>query len=741
MADGTTGLAFAADILFRVGNKPFSVTSLSGEEAISSLFSFRLALCTEDANVKLEDMVGKSAVATLFTSAGKRFFNGIVSRFSRLHQDSRLSHYEAEIVPAFWMLSRRIRSRIFQEHNCPDMTVPGIIKKVLIDAGVPEDRFSIALQGKYTARDYVVQYRESELNFISRLMEEEGIFYFFTHAEDQHVMVFGDSKSAHTPIAGVESVTYRENRGMVTEDLKEYVYALRDSQEMRIGTVTLDDYTFQKPSLDLMATKSAATFTSLELSDAPGHYVEKKVGESYAQIRLEEQQVGKRVQQMSAAFRAFVPGLKFTLAEHPVESLNREYVVTTVRHNALQPQAAEEQAGSERGFEYNAEVETIPSDTVFRPARVSPRPFVQGAQTALVVGPKGEEIYTDQYGRVKVQFHWDHEGKYDEKSSAWIRCSQGMAGGQYGIMFLPRVGQEVIVDFLEGNPDCPLVTGRVYNNDQMPPYKLPDHKSRSVIKTHSTKGGGGTNEIRFEDMKGCEQILVFAWKDLHVRTKAQRVSTIGGTDSLGIGGDWRINVYKDRHTKIEGEDVQVVMGDRCTHVGGDHSDSVAGGRFTEIGGDQLIHAKNILIEADTAITIKGPGGFIVGNPVLINSGGAAASVSGGQSKDPKEPAAADKVQVGRDVTYTPGGHEFQAVEVEDLEKKKTFVEFQLLDALGNPVPNEPFEITTPEGVTQTGTTDGQGVAKVANIDVGTAKIRLPRRQDGEWRRLRTIPLE
>lgn len=754
--------ASKADFLFRVADKTaeqLKVVAFTGREEMSRLYHFRVELCSDDPEIPIAALIGKPCTLTLHGWYGARHINGIVRLFERLGEATHLTYYAAELVPVFWLLTQRQQCRIFQSHNCPDMSVPGIIRKVFETAGITTDYYREAIQGQHEAREYVVQYRESDYDFISRLMEEEGIYYFFEHTIDGHKMVLADGPAAHVALPDCAEIPFREKTGMVTEQSKEIIHSLRERVQIQPGKVSLDDFNFENPQKPMEATTAAADFTALEIADYPGRYVDRAVGSVFARMRLEEFQCRKRVFQLTGGVRALLPGYKVRLIEHPNQNLNQEYLLTAVVHRGFQPQSAEAEAAAGRGLEYSADVEALLGAATFRPARVTPKPVVHGSQTAIVVGPSGEEIFPDRYGRVKVQFHWDREGRYDENSSCWIRVSQGMAGGQYGMMFLPRVGQEVVVDFLEGDPDRPIIVGRVFNNDQMPPYKLPDEKTKSCIKTHSSKGGGGTNEIRFEDKKGQEQLLLHAEKDLHIRSKHDTVHTVGNDMHHKIGANLKQAVDASRSVAVAADDALEVGGKRCVKVKGNVLEEFGAAHSEKVTGERFLKAQSFIVEAQQGITLKVGGNFVVidmvgvaikGNLVLINSGGAATpSTIADVLKRPAAPAEADEVTPGRDVTYQATPVEGEQISVERLpqppaeqqteeQPEPTWVEFQLLDDLENPVPDEPYVVRLSDGPQQTGTTDAEGMCRFDLPHGQTARISFPNRGDEEWEYKRTV---
>src|SRR4030042_1304031 len=375
-------------------------------------------------------------------------------------------------------------------------------------------------------------------------------------------------------------------------------------------------------------------------------------GKKLSQVRLQEMTTFQEKAEGQSICPRFTPGFTFKLADHEREKFNREYLLVGVLHTGTQPQVLEERADT-KGSHYANDFLAIPSAVNFRPERKTPRPVVEGIQTAMVVGPKGEEIYTDKYGRVKVQFHWDREGKRDEKSSCWIRVGSLFAGGQYGIIFTPRIGQEVIVDFLEGDPDQPIITGRVYNAENMPPYDLPNEKTKSTIKSNSSLGGAGFNEIRFEDNKGQEQIFIHAEKDVDFRVKNDRREWVGNDRHLVVTRDKLEKIERDLHAKIERDELIEIARDHNLKIGGKEAIEAGTSHSLKVGTDLLgaagaknaeqvgqeLHLKSgmkVVMQAGVQLTIKGPGGFvdigpsgvtIQGTLVTINSGGSAGSGS------------------------------------------------------------------------------------------------------------------
>ncbi|MGC4054500.1 MAG: type VI secretion system tip protein TssI/VgrG [Paludibaculum sp.] len=531
-------------------------------EAISSLFRMEIETSVSPIqDLTFDRLLGQKITLSLVLGDGsERYFNGIVSRITQGHRSYDSGYFTLEVVPKFWLLTRVERSRIFQQK-----TVPDILREVLgADA-------QFQLVGTFEPREYCVQYRESDFAFASRLMEEEGIFYFFKHTSDDHKMIVANSPAKHTDITAPTTLIYEELSGGTRAESRIHVWS--KSQEIRTGKTTLRDYTFEIPAQNLeavktiMETATAGTVSHklnisggsvLERYDNPGGYakrfdgISKTGGEQAAnlqkiftdntrtvEIRMQSEAVNALTIQGESNCLTLAAGSKFTLDKH--FSDNGVYVLTSVQHSASHPMGSERNMQS---FTYQNSFTCLPQAIPYRPPQVTPQPTVRGTQTAVVVGPSGEEIFPDKYGRVKVQFSWDREGQKDANSSCWVRVSTLWAGKQWGMIHIPRIGQEVIVDFLEGDPDRPIIVGSVYNADQMPPYTLPDNKTQSGVKSRSSKQGGteNFNEFRFEDKKGSEQIFMHAEKDLLVE----------------VENDETRNVDHDRITTIKNDETKTI---------------------------------------------------------------------------------------------------------------------------------------------------------------------------------------
>lgn len=560
-----------------LGKDAFLLASLVGSEGISTPFRFDVELVSDRVTkIDLKQLVGQKVTITIADAAGKsRYINGVVSSASQGGMDDVFKSYRAEIVPTLALLRHRVDIRIFQRKSVTD-----IIEQVFKDAGLTD--YKLQTNATYNPLDYCVQYNESDFVFVSRLMEEHGIFYFFQHEQSGHTLVLADQSSAHKPCPGQSEARYQRTTGGALED--DVVNSWETRREFRSGKFTLTDYNFETPSSSLLVsdptTVRVADNDKYELYSYPGDYQKKADGDTLARVRMQAEEVNSVVAAGGSTCRAFASGYRFSLTEHFESAVNGDWVLTEVSHNASVGLFARDSA-AQSGDHYSNRFTCIPFATPYRPDRLTPRPVVHGLQPAVVVGQSGEEIWVDKYGRVKVQFFWDRAGKKNEQSSCWVRVAQPWAGKQWGFVQLPRIGQEVLVAFEEGNPDRPVIVGSVYNAEQMPPYALPDNQTQSGFKSRSSKGGGADNfnELRFEDKKGSEEVYFKAEKD-HTGL---------------IKNDETWNVQHDRTTTIKNNDTRTVSeGNDATTVtkGNQTVDIDKGNQTTTLGeGNQVADIK------------------------------------------------------------------------------------------------------------------------------------------------------
>jgi type VI secretion system secreted protein VgrG len=681
------------DVLLLVG--------FTGRESISQLFQFQLDLLAENGNVvSFEKLLGQSVAVRLALGGDRqRYFHGIVSRLSESRRDNTFTTYRAEVVPQFWLLQRRVQSRIFQH-----LSVPEILKKVLQGLDV-----CYQIQGTFHPRDYCVQYQESDFQFASRLMEEEGIYYFFKHTASSHQMVVANTPQSHPDLPEQSTILFDEGNGTQSRHV---ITEWEKVQELRSGKCILWDHCFELPHKHLEADRTiqesgqvghvndrlnVAGNEQLEIFEFPGGYanrfdgveqggseqsaeLQKIYGENQrtAIIRMQQETLPGLVIHGSSDCRQFTSGHKFTLSRHG--SADGQYVITWVEHTAHG--ANDFRSGNRQAFTYQNRFTCIPSAIPYRPTRVTPKPKIEGTQTAVVVGPAGEEIFTDKYGRVKVQFHWDRQGRHDAASSCWARVSQFWAGKRWGASFWPRIGQEVVVDFLHGDPDQPIIIGSVYNAEQMPPYlgSGPDPNHRhdpkvSGIKSCSTPAGQGFNELRFDDTRGKEQVFMHAQRHLDIRVGADQMNTVAGSFHLHVGaekdgqpqGDHHEVVVKDKHVLVQGEQVCWTQRDMNETVVGNRIEECHKNHTEKVSEEYHLRAKKVLIEADEEICLVVGGNFcridktggmtVVGLPkVKFNSGGSPSISSAGDltCKNPDDATAADVAKTGLPSTGVAG---------------------------------------------------------------------------------------
>ena len=578
-----------------LGHDTFRLASIRGEERLSGLFHFTLELLSEQNDLDFNRIVGQNVTVTVQMEDGvSRYFNGVVGRFVQAGSDARFTTYHADLHPWLWLLTMTRDNRIFQNQSAPN-----IIETVFKDLGCTDYRN--ALSRTYTAREYCVQYQESAFDFVSRLMEDEGIFYFFEHETNKHTLVLADDRDAHADCPARAQVRWMERLMEHVDD--DVVTNCTWIQQVAPTAYMMDDFNFETPTTELLVQAKGAS-SQRTIYEYPGGYSAKQVGETKVDHRLHAQELPQKRLQGHGYCPTFTSGNKFTLSGHPRTDLNGSYVLRWLSHTAT-PEG------------YANAFEAFPIAAPFRPPQATPKPVIAGSQTAIVVGKSGEEIWTDKYGRVKVQFPWDQQGKRDENSSCWIRVAQGWAGKGWGSQFLPRIGHEVIVSFLHGDPDYPIITGAVYNGQQTVPYALPSEQTKSTVKSNSSKGGGGFNEIRFEDKKSVEEIFVHAQKDMNVTIKENRTSTLEmGNDTLTLkeGNSALVLDKGNRVIQVKnGNESHTVQGTRDLAINGkethtnkaDFTQQVSGNFTLQVDGDLTLDVKGSLtIKAGQSITIK-----------------------------------------------------------------------------------------------------------------------------------------
>ena len=643
------------------------IDSIEGTESISGLFRYELRVRhAEDSEtgpphvVKPQDILGQAVAVELVQRDGTtRHFHGIVNRFTQGGRDERFTSYAMEVVPKLWLLTKSAQSRIFQNKDV----------KQILETVLKEYDFKIQTERTYQPKNYCVQYRESDFDFASRLMEEEGIYYYFKHTADSHKMIIADTPESHDPCPSKSSIDFvLENTGDLEVPV---VHTWSLDYQLQTGKIEFWDYHFQLQSFKrkLEAPKPSSFNKygnqAVEHFDWPGGYAKRfdgiandggdqdaklqKVFEDSKQVArsaVEALDVKHKTYRGMSDCASFTAGHKFKIDKLPIKDDNREHALISLTFHGYQ--SPDYTSTEELDSPFWNQFECIPLGDAkfppFRPQHVTPKPTVYGPETAVVVGPSGEEIFTDKFGRVKVQFHWDRQGNYDGDSSCWIRVGTLWAGKQWGVIHIPRIGQEVIVDFIGGDPDQPIIVGSVWNPETMPPYKLPDNKTQSGVKSRSSKGGtpDNFNEFRFEDLKGKEEIYLHAEKDFNIVVEHDesrlvmhdRTKTVGNDETSVIKHDRTetvqnnetIEIWKNR-TESVGENETINVGkDRTHNVAGEQTKSVGkndklkvtqskkvevGDKYELIVTNEINESsKKIVITAGVELILQGPGGQI-----------------------------------------------------------------------------------------------------------------------------------
>jgi len=633
-----SGLQFTA----RVGKLPsdlFSVVGFTLTERLSELFHGRLELASTDSGIDASEVLEQPLDLVVWQDGlALRRFTGVVNEIARGDSGHRRTRYELIIQPPLWRLGLMHNSRIFQTQ-----TTDTIVRTLLEERGIVNSVFD--LKRAPQEREYCVQHRESDLAFVERMAAEEGWHYRY-----QHGSVEGDEQPGlilsghHGDAPRLEAAEYNGKAGGSTK--QSAVFRFRYEERVRVASVATKDYTFKNPAYALMHERSAASPNQrqdYQHFDYPGRFKADASGQPFTDARLDALRNDASTANGESNRADFTCGAKAELTEHDNAKLNRDWLFTAVTHTGKQPQAMEEEGGSSPTTYHNA-FSAIPADKTWRPLS-DHRPLMDGPQIAIVTGPEGEEIHCDEFGRVKVRFPWDRRqrpnevesSKNDEHSSAWLRVSQGWAGGQYGFMALPRIGNEVIVSFLDGDPDQPIITGRTYHATNTPPYALPEHKTRTTLKTQTHKGEG-SNELRFEDEADKQQVYVHAQKDLDLLTENNRTEVINNDSHLTVENDRFSHVKSNDHTTVDGETRQTIGADCSQNVGGILHQKSGGATLCEAGSE--VHYKagsKVVLDAGAELTISGGGSFIKLDPsgvtlsgpgIKINSGGSPGSGSG-----------------------------------------------------------------------------------------------------------------
>ena len=554
-----------------------SVEHFNATEAISAPFVLTLNLVSVN-EINFSMSIKKEALLTITGKNENRYFHGIISNFILIGRIGRFFTYQATVVPTVLMLDYNYNFRIFQNASVVD-----IVSKILDENQIPSDNYVFKLESEYPERRYCTQYGESDFHFICRILEEEGIFYFFEHAEDSHTIVFSDTEAVYSPINGDPQIGFHHDSGLVAES--ETIESFAYNRTICPGRITHKNYNFKRPSLDMTVREEGDTNLVHEIYEYPGDYGVPPEGTAKVKAHLEEVKSLEESAQGTGNCARFTPGSTFTISGHSFEQVNQEYCLIAVEHEGSQPNVYGEHSGIGGDYTYSNHFIAIPASTVYRTRKTIPKPMVRGLQSAVVTGPEGQEIHTDEYGRIKVQFHWDREGRKNERSSCWLRTSQPWSGNGWGFVSIPRIGDEVLVDFINGDPDWPIVVGNVNNAASPALYRLPTNKTQSGIRTRSTPGGGpdNFNELRFEDKKGREEIYLQGEKDWNILIKNDKAQQVGHDEALQVGKNRLKTVGVDQTEQVGRNHTETIGANKTITVGSNKSETVAMNSAENVG--------------------------------------------------------------------------------------------------------------------------------------------------------------
>lgn len=596
-----------------LGPDKLLVRSFNVKESMCEPFHAELDMVSDDHEIKYDDILGKPVTCAIMLSdeSNKRYFHGIVTNFRQKRNEGRLAVYEADVRPWYWLLTLTQDCAVHQNES-----VPQIVEKIFRKFGFTD--FENRLTKNYPAWEFCLQYRESSFAFLSRLLEAEGIFYFFKQEAGKHKLIMGDKSTVHEDCPVQSKFRFERSYGPGAKHEDDTVFEWDPQVQMRPGKITHKEWNSETPWKALLSqsqTSKDRAGAEYEIYEFPGEFEEQGEGDNWVKDRQEELDADYHIIRGQSNCRALTPGYRFELEDHIRADQNGKYIVTSVVHSGHEG-AFLPGIGSGSPTYRNSFV-CIPEDVPYRPRRKTKKHRMHGAQTAIVTGPGGEEIYTDELGRVKVQFHWDREGKRNEDSSCWLRVMQQWTGPNYGSIWIPRIGQEVVVDFYEGDPDRPVIVGCIYNKDNMPPYALPGNKTRSGVKTRSSKGGGGgnANELRFEDKKGEELVYLHAEKDFDMHVENDSMRLVERNDHHTVDGSHYITVGGESHHKI--------TKGREDSVGKDYLIDAGGQIHLKAGSKIILDAPEIGLKGlGGSIKVDSMGVTILGTMVKINSGGA-----------------------------------------------------------------------------------------------------------------------
>ena len=640
-----------------LGTDTLLLAAFEIEERFSIPFEMKLDLLSERSDLEFEEIVGKDVTVAVTASVTgpqgggeERFFNGFVRRFRQFGGEGALARYHAFVVPWFWFLTRTRNHRIFQSKSVPD-----IVEEVFSAYPFAKGRYRTDFDGQFAKREFCVQYGESDFHFVSRLLEEEGIHYFFEHEDGKHTMVLANHGGAHQECPGLAVVRYNPNRLRAQPD--DRVLAIEREAQVCTNKVSLWDFDYKNPGSSVKGQDDTDGPEDLESYEYPGRFENPADGDRYAKIRLEAANAEARLVRGTSICRGFSPGYRFELTEHSQNHYNVEYLLTSVSHSAS---AEGSYIARSKGVFYSNSFVAIPADCPFRAEPKHRKPVIHGVQTAIVVGSSGDEIHSGKYGCVRVQFHWDRAGKKNENSSCWVRVAQTFVGQGWGALAVPRCGQEVVVEFVDGDPDRPLITGCVYNGTHDTPYPLPASQTITTLKTHSSKGGGKANfnEIRIEDKAGKEEIYIHAERDHVQHTENDRSETVGRDRSLVVMQDKTETVDRNKTITVTGEHMETIQKSMTVNVGMNLTETVAI-NYAEVVGA----AMELVVGAAMAVVVGLHKTEQIGSSSETKIGGSMSQTVGGDGS----------VDIKKDLTEKIGGDRKVTVEKDFTVQAKKIV--------------------------------------------------------------------
>lgn len=768
------------------------VLEFSGIESISAAFEYKLVLASRNNSLDAETFMAKSGLLTFMAdetegsgeTENNELLHGNIAQFEQFSEQGDFFLYRLTLVPHFWFLKKRHNHRMFQA-----LSIVQIIKTVFADAGINPQFYELRLSRDYSPREYCVQYAESEFDFISRLMVENGLHYHFEHHLERHIMVIGDYNGAFPFIQASKVVSYHPGDSLNAD--QQVINQFSKHFSVQHGRVNLRDYSFKKALQRLDDQQQANTDQALEDYAYPGDYdlqatALQRSGKDKTQLRLQQHQTFREKSELQSNCQRLRAGMRYELSDNPNGQYNQQYLLTQVEHRGKQPQSLDEY-GAGKAARYVNEAQCIPAQTPFKMPLKENWPKLAGFQSSAITGPSGEEIYTNEYAQSKVQFPWDREAQRDENSSCWLRSSQNWAGKNWGSISLPRMEQEVKVGFIHGDPERPIITGRLYNERQMPPYALPKHKTRSSIKSNSTLGGKGYNEIRFEDRKNQEQLFFHAEKDMDIRVGNDRRDVIQHDRHLIVDNNRYEHIKDSSHYSIDKDQNENILNDYSLSIGQSQHSQAGQSILTDVA--DSIHFKagqKIVLEAGTELIIKAGGGFIKIGPsgitaqgaaIKLNSGTGAGAASQASPLRPSLAVAADKDLPGQtfkpvapqsikeaeeiafkgDVSRSLQSDKAYEQRIDDANSanlinnnlptnnllnnnepikkvKQTWLNIVIKDEDGDPVPDQQFMVTFDNGHTIKGKVDQKGLAHLEPVPEGEHQIKLLDVDLREWKK-------